>query len=70
MYSVMLFVSSGSLLSLLAEVEHCQNWFSNIPANGMRCILLYSLFTQAVYSVCWLRFNITKIGFQLFPLMA
>ena len=70
MYSVILFVSSNSLLSLLAEVEHCQNWFSNIPANGKRCILLYYLFPQAVYSVCWWRFNIAKIGFQILPLMA
>ena len=70
MYSVILFVSSNSLLGLLAEVEHCQNLFSNIPANGKRCILLYYLFLQAVYSVCWWRFNIAKIGFQILPLMA
>ena len=70
MYSVILFVSSNSLLSFLAEVEHCQNWFSNIPANGMRCILLYYLFPQDVYSVCWWKFNIAKISFQILPLMA
>ena len=59
MYSVILFVSSCSLFSLQAEVEHCQNWFSNFPANGMRCILLYYLLPHAVYSVCWRRFNLT-----------
>ena len=35
-YFVILFLSSCSLFSLLVEVEHCQNWFSNIPTNGMR----------------------------------
>ena len=59
MYSVILFASSSSLLSLLAEVEHCQNLFSNLPANGMRCILLYYLLLHAVYSECWRRFNLT-----------
>ena len=64
MYSVILFVSSGTLLSLLAEVEHCKNWFSIIPANGMRYILLYYLFPQVFFELASGGLTLPKLVFK------
>ena len=72
MYSVILFVSSCSLFSLLVEVEHCQNWFSNFPANGMRCILLYIIcFLMQFIQFAGGGLTLPKLVFaEIFPLIA
>ena len=58
--------------SLLVEVEHCQNWFSNFPANGTRCILLYIIcFLMQFIQFAGGGLTLPKLVFaEIFPLIA